>query len=77
LDNKDDFLRRGFGVSEMMVRMSGLVRPLGESPSLLGKGCGGKEFVTGGGDLNEDGGEVDFFGFVTWFEGGERGGIGN
>lgn len=38
LDNKEDFLRRGLGVSEMMVRMSGLVRPLGESPSLLGKG---------------------------------------
>jgi len=42
LDSSDDFLRRGFGVSDMMARTSGLVRPLvalvGESLSLLGKG---------------------------------------
>lgn len=68
LDNRDDFLRRGLGVSEMMVWMSGLVRPLGESPSLLGKGCGGSEVVTGGGDLNDEGGGDDCFDFLGGWE---------
>lgn len=65
LDNKEDFLRRGLGVSEMMVSMSGLVRPLGKSPSLLGKGWAGGVVVTGvGGDLNEEGGGEDCFDFL-------------
>lgn len=77
LDNREDFLRRGLGVSEMMVWMSGLVRPLGKSPSLFGKGCEGSEVVTGGGDLNEEGGGDDFFDFLTGCDVGDCGGFGN
>lgn len=75
LDNKEDFLRRGLGVSEMMVSMSGLVRPLGKSHSLLGKGWGGDEVVTGGGDLNDEGGGEDCFDVLAGCEGAGRGGI--
>ena len=59
LDSSDDLLRLGFGVSDMMAKMSGLVRPrpasVAEPFSLLGNGCGRVE-VVGGGDLNEEGG---------------------
>lgn len=58
--------------------MSGLVRPLGESPSLLGNESENGEaatlLVTGGGDLNDEGGGDDFFDFLG---GCDRGGTGN
>jgi len=79
LESNDDLCRRGFGVSDRMVWMSGLIRPLvGEEVlSLLGKGCGRVEVVTGGGDLNEEGGGDDFFDFVTGSDGTDCGGTGN
>jgi hypothetical protein len=57
--------------------MSGLVRPLGVSPSLLGKESGNGEVVTGGGDLNDEGGGDDFFDFPNGCGGVDRGGRGN
>lgn len=82
LENNGDFIRRGFGVSDMMVEMSGLARPLvtfiaGELLSLLGKGWGRVEGAEGGGDLNEEGGGDDVFDFLTGCDGTCCGGIGN
>jgi hypothetical protein len=77
-ESNGDLSRRGFGVSEMMVEMSGLFRPLvapvGVPPSLLGKGCGRIEAAAGGGVLNEEGGGDDVFNFLT---GTDWGGTGN
>ena len=83
LASNDDFIRRGFGVSDMMVEMSGLVRPLvgfvREPPSLLGKGWRRVEVAGdgGGGDLNEEGGGEDIFDFLTGCDGMDCGGAGN
>ena len=79
LESNDDLFRRGLGVSDRMVRMSGLIRPLvvGELLSLLGKGCGRVEVVRGGGDLNEEGGGDDVFDFLTGCDGTDCGGTGN
>ena len=81
LGGNDGFIRLGFGVSDMMVGMSGLVRPLvaptGVPPSLLGKGWGRIEVAGGGGDLNEEGGGDDVFDFLTGCDGTDCGGSGN
>lgn len=69
----------------MMSRISGLARPLlplaGVSLSLLGKGCGrievGRDEEAGGGDLNEEGGGVDFFFLNGCVCGADCGGSGN
>ena len=79
LDSSDDLRRRGFGVSDMMSWMSGLDRPrpasLEEPFSLLGNGCGRVEVVTGGGDLNEEGGGGVTFDLLS--DCGGAGGSGN